>query len=88
MFIDLVGSTSLAGRLDPEDRRALITSYQSCCASVIGRFEGYLAKFMGDGVLAYFGWPTATRGRRRSGNSRGPGNYRRRRRADFLNAIR
>jgi class 3 adenylate cyclase/predicted ATPase len=59
MFIDLVGSTSLAGRLDPEDMRALITSYQNCCASVIGRFEGYLAKFMGDGVLAYFGWPTA-----------------------------
>jgi SAM domain (Sterile alpha motif)/Adenylate and Guanylate cyclase catalytic domain len=59
MFADLVGSTELAARLDPEDMRAVITAYQNTCAGVIGRFEGHLAKYMGDGVLAYFGWPRA-----------------------------
>jgi class 3 adenylate cyclase/tetratricopeptide (TPR) repeat protein len=59
MFVDLVGSTSLAARLDPEDMREVITVYQSRCAEVIGHFEGFVAKFMGDGILAYFGWPSA-----------------------------
>jgi class 3 adenylate cyclase/predicted ATPase len=59
MFVDLVGSTALAGRLDPEDTRDVFRAYQDACAGVITRFEGHLAKFMGDGVLAYFGWPRA-----------------------------
>ncbi len=59
MFCDLVGSTQLAARLDPEDLREVIRSYQDCCAGVIDRFEGHVAKFMGDGVLAYFGYPHA-----------------------------
>jgi predicted ATPase/class 3 adenylate cyclase len=59
MFVDLVGSTALAGRLDPEDMGAVIRAYQDACAGVITRFEGHVAKFMGDGVLAYFGYPQA-----------------------------
>jgi class 3 adenylate cyclase/predicted ATPase len=59
MFVDLVGSTALAARLDPEDLREVITGYQNVCSEVIGRYEGHVAKFMGDGVLAYFGWPRA-----------------------------
>jgi class 3 adenylate cyclase len=59
MFVDLVGSTALAGRLDPEDMHALIGGYQNAVAGEVTRFEGYVAKFMGDGVLAYFGWPRA-----------------------------
>jgi class 3 adenylate cyclase len=59
MFVDLVGSTSLAARLDPEDMREVITVYQSRCAEVIVGLEGFVAKFMGDGILAYFGWPSA-----------------------------
>jgi class 3 adenylate cyclase/predicted ATPase len=59
MFVDLVGSTELAGRLDPEDMREVIRSYQNAVAGEIARFEGHVAKFMGDGVLAYFGWPKA-----------------------------
>jgi class 3 adenylate cyclase/predicted ATPase len=59
MFIDLVGSTELSGRLDPEDMHAVIGSYQNAVAGEVTRFEGYVAKFMGDGVLAYFGWPRA-----------------------------
>jgi class 3 adenylate cyclase/predicted ATPase len=59
MFVDLVGSTSLAVRLDPEDMREVITVYQSACAEVIEHFDGFIAKFMGDGILAYFGWPSA-----------------------------
>ncbi len=56
-FCDLVGSTALSARLDPEDMRGLIRTYQDTCAAVIERFEGFVAKFMGDGVLAYFGYP-------------------------------
>src|SRR3712207_7882523 len=48
---------SLAARLDPEEMQDLIRAYQDAVAGQIGRFEGHLAKFMGDGVLAYFGWP-------------------------------
>jgi class 3 adenylate cyclase/predicted ATPase len=59
MFVDLVGSTALSGRLDPEDMRAVIRAYQDACAGVITRFEGHVAKYMGDGVLAYFGYPKA-----------------------------
>jgi class 3 adenylate cyclase/predicted ATPase len=59
LFCDLVGSTDLAGRLDPEDLRDVIRAYQDACAGAIVRFEGHVAKFMGDGVLAYFGYPRA-----------------------------
>ncbi len=59
LFCDLVGSTELAARLDPEDMAAVIRAYQECCAQVIGRWGGHVAKYMGDGVLAYFGWPVA-----------------------------
>ena len=59
MFCDLVDSTALSGRLDPEDMRKVIGAYQDACVGVIDRFEGFAAKFMGDGVLAYFGYPRA-----------------------------
>jgi len=57
MFCDLVGSTALSARLDPEDMRAIIATYHKCCASLIERGGGFVAKYMGDGVLAYFGYP-------------------------------
>jgi class 3 adenylate cyclase len=59
LFCDLVGSTELAARLDPEDLREVMRAYQAACADVVGRFEGHVAMFLGDGVLAYFGWPRA-----------------------------
>jgi class 3 adenylate cyclase len=59
MFCDLVGSTALAARLDPEDMRGMIADYHRCCASLIERNGGFVAKYMGDGVLAYFGYPLA-----------------------------
>jgi len=59
MFVDLVGSTALANRIDPEEMREVIRAYQNAVAGEIARFEGHVAKFMGDGVLAYFGWPRA-----------------------------
>jgi class 3 adenylate cyclase/predicted ATPase len=59
LFCDLVGSTELAARLDPEDLRGIMGEYQRCAAAVVERFEGHLARFLGDGVLAYFGWPRA-----------------------------
>jgi class 3 adenylate cyclase/predicted ATPase len=59
MFVDLVGSTQLAGRIDPEEMGAVLRAYQNTVAGEIARFEGHVAKFMGDGVLAYFGWPRA-----------------------------
>src|ERR1700722_16121835 len=59
MFCDLVGSTALSARLDPEDIRAIITVYHNCCASLIAGNGGFVAKYMGDGVLAYFGYPLA-----------------------------
>ena len=59
MFVDLVGSTELAGRLDPEDMGAVIRTYQACCSEAVERWDGHVAKYMGDGVLAYFGWPQA-----------------------------
>lgn len=59
MFIDLVGSTALASRLDPEDLREIIGAYHRCAADTIARFGGFVAKYMGDGVLVYFGYPQA-----------------------------
>ncbi|MHC4055637.1 ATP-binding protein [Bradyrhizobium sp. 25ACV] len=59
MFSDLVGSTALSVRMDPEDLRDIISAYQTCVAETVRRFGGYVAKFLGDGVLAYFGYPVA-----------------------------
>lgn len=59
MFCDLVGSTALSARLDPEDMREVIALYQKCVADVMARFSGFVAKYMGDGVLVYFGYPEA-----------------------------
>lgn len=59
MFCDLVGSTALSARLDPEDMRAIIGAYHLCCTERIERHGGFVAKYMGDGVLAYFGYPHA-----------------------------
>ena len=59
MFIDLVGSTALSQTLDPEDLRAVITNFQNVSSGVVTRYKGQVAKYMGDGVLCYFGWPRA-----------------------------
>jgi class 3 adenylate cyclase len=59
MFSDLVGSTALSARMDPEDLREVISAYQKCVADTVQRFGGFVAKFMGDGVLVYFGYPQA-----------------------------
>ena len=61
MFVDLVGSTALSARLDPEEMREVLRAYQNTVSGEISRVEGFTAKLMGDGVLAYFGWPRATR---------------------------
>jgi class 3 adenylate cyclase/predicted ATPase len=59
MFCDLVGSTALSARLDPEDMREIVGAYHRCCADLITKAGGFVAKYMGDGVLAYFGYPQA-----------------------------
>src|SRR5664279_2921587 len=59
MFSDLVGSTALSARMDPEDLREIISAYQNSVAETVGRFGGFVAKYMGDGVLVYFGYPQA-----------------------------
>jgi TOMM system kinase/cyclase fusion protein len=59
LFCDLVDSTRLAGQLDPEDYREVVRAYQATCAEVIQRFEGYIAQYLGDGLLVYFGYPQA-----------------------------
>jgi class 3 adenylate cyclase len=59
MFCDLVGSTALSARLDPEDLREVIAAYHRAVADVIRSFDGFVAKYMGDGVLVYFGYPRA-----------------------------
>ena len=59
MFSDLVGSTALSARMDPEDLREIISAYQKCVAETVQRFGGFVAKYMGDGVLIYFGYPQA-----------------------------
>ena len=59
LFCDLVGSTALSTRLDPEDLREVLGAYHKCAAQVVARFEGFVANYMGDGILAYFGYPRA-----------------------------
>jgi class 3 adenylate cyclase/predicted ATPase len=59
MFSDLVGSTALSARMDPEDLREVIAAYQKCVAETVRRFGGFVAKYIGDGVLVYFGYPEA-----------------------------
>ena len=59
MFTDLVGSTALSTKLDPEDLRSVIGAYHKCLAETTARFDGFVAKYMGDGVLIYFGYPHA-----------------------------
>src|SRR5262249_9278198 len=59
MFCDLVGSTALSSQLDPEDLREVIGAYHKCVAETVGRFDGFVAKYMGDGVLIYCGYPRA-----------------------------
>jgi class 3 adenylate cyclase/predicted ATPase len=59
LFSDLVGSTALSARLDPEDLREVISAYQKCASETVRRFDGFIAKFMGDGILVYFGYPEA-----------------------------
>lgn len=59
MFCDLQGSTALSQELDPEDLRDVIRGYQEVCAGAVGRFDGHIAKYLGDGLLIYFGYPQA-----------------------------
>jgi len=59
VFCDLVGSTALSTQLDPEDLREILHEFQNRCAQAIRRYEGHIARFSGDGVLAYFGFPAA-----------------------------
>jgi class 3 adenylate cyclase len=59
VFTDLAGSTALSTELDPEDLRSLIGAYHRCVAETVARFDGFIAKYMGDGVLVYFGYPQA-----------------------------
>src|SRR5262249_17539355 len=59
MFCDLVGSTALSARLDPEDMREVIGAYHRCVTETVGRYDGFVAQYMGDGVLVYFGYPRA-----------------------------
>src|SRR5262252_10940152 len=59
MFCDLVGSTPLSARLDPEDLRGIIGAYHRCVAEIVAGFGGFVARYMGDGVLGYFGYPQA-----------------------------
>ena len=59
MFCDLVGSTALSARLDPEDLREVIAAYHRAVAEVVAAFDGFISRYMGDGVLIYFGYPQA-----------------------------
>jgi class 3 adenylate cyclase len=59
MFCDLVGSTALSSSMDPEELQGIITAYQGCVAKTVSHFDGFVAKYMGDGVLVYFGYPRA-----------------------------
>jgi class 3 adenylate cyclase len=59
LFCDLVDSTVLASRLDPEELREVVRAYQDTCAKVIARYEGHIAQYLGDGLLVYFGYPQA-----------------------------
>src|SRR6478735_10368704 len=59
LFCDMVGSTALSERLDPEELRDLLTAYQRVCRDAVGRYEGHTSQFLGDGVMSYFGYPVA-----------------------------
>ncbi len=59
MFCDLAGSTAISERLDPEDLRDVLRAYQEICSEIIGRYDGHIAKYIGDGLLVYFGYPQA-----------------------------
>jgi class 3 adenylate cyclase len=59
MFCDVVGSTALSERLDPEELRDLLHAYRTLCGDVIARYDGFVARYVGDGILTYFGWPAA-----------------------------
>jgi class 3 adenylate cyclase/tetratricopeptide (TPR) repeat protein len=59
MFCDLVGSTALSEKLDPEELRSLLHAYRTLCGDVIARYDGFVARYMGDGILIYYGWPSA-----------------------------
>ena len=59
MFCDLVGSTALSEQLDPEELREVVRAYQETCTEVIRRYDGHIAQHLGDGLLVYFGYPTA-----------------------------
>ena len=59
LFCDLVGSTEIAARLDPEEWREIVASYQRTVTEAVTRFGGYVAKYLGDGVMAFFGYPQA-----------------------------
>jgi class 3 adenylate cyclase len=59
LFCDLVGSTEIAAQLDPKEWRAVVAGYHRAAAEAITRFGGHVAKYLGDGVMAYFGWPHA-----------------------------
>ncbi len=59
MFCDLVGSTALSEKLDPEELRSLLHAYRTLCGDVIARYGGFVARYVGDGILTYFGWPAA-----------------------------
>src|ERR1700723_947472 len=59
MFCDLVGSTALSEKLDPEELGSLLQAYRIHCGEVIARYDGFVARYVGDGILTYFGWPTA-----------------------------
>jgi class 3 adenylate cyclase len=59
MFSDLVGSTALSERLDPEELRTVLHAYRTACGDVIRRYDGFVARYVGDGILTYFGWPNA-----------------------------
>ena len=59
LFCDLVGSTAIAAQLDPEEWRETLAGFHRAAAEAITRFDGHVAKYLGDGVMAYFGWPAA-----------------------------
>ena len=59
MFSDLVGSTALSARMDPEDLREVIAAYHKCVGEIVRRFDGFVAQYLGDGALVYFGYPQA-----------------------------
>jgi class 3 adenylate cyclase len=78
MFSDLVGSTALSARMDPDDLREVISAYQKCVAETVQRFGGFVAKYMGDGVLVYFGYPRPMRTTPNGPSGRGWSCWRRR----------